>query len=551
MRRGGVTNRFSKKQSGSEFAAKSKKIMFKKIKKHEMVCDFSSSNLEIEVSMNKSKLLKKSNNGVDHASVPRKLRSAMKKRNLESVSKLSSKRLNRSKTEIESFKKENQIMEAKAIVLDSMTISKDEKEVVETLYGLAGMFKETNTINNNTCCVSLYDKKQKNKVVSSLVIEADFRKTESLEHAVSVPSSDKTNVIDVMTLDQSHSNLDRLTQTSSVRAIEIKVETSDMSYKNNGLALWPGLSSMVQHGSHGLSKPSSTTYLPHWMGQAVVSTSKNASHSSEPVRVKPRKLKKCASHIYISHLIKALQNNKSSHINQNHQRSSSEHVLLDPKTTITDLKTMVTPSQRHQNMRILDINRTHCTKPMQEDMNKLSFDLYGPHTSHNQNYDFLTLASSREVSQSHSSRFPTSTTYNSHQVQQISPYLATTSRFQTSYNANQQQHLQKKLWSGQYRNGYTVMQPSNQYSKPNLSLNLTSSTIQQQPLHVVASSTRYSNNVSQHQHRLMASSAMSMNHHHNIMNRQEQRFPLIYEDTRHRFSNYSAANSREDALLYS
>lgn len=120
-------------------------------------------------------------------------------------------------------------------------------------------------------------------------------------------------------------------------------------------------------------------------------------------------------------------------------------------------------------------------------------------------------------------------------MQQLSPYLA--SRFQTAYNANQQQQqqLQKRLWAAQYRppSGNTV--PSNQYSKPNLSLNLTSI---QQPLQV-ASSPRYNNNVSQQQHRLMAAAAaMSMSQHHNnnpsrmVMNRQEHHFPLIYEDTR-------------------
>lgn len=130
-------------------------------------------------------------------------------------------------------------------------------------------------------------------------------------------------------------------------------------------------------------------------------------------------------------------------------------------------------------------------------------------------------------------------------MQQISPYLA--SRFQTAYNANQQQQhqLQKRLWAAQFRpqtSGNTVPQSTNQYSsKPNLSLNMTSI----QPLHV-ASSPRYNNNNSmshQQQYRLMAAAAaMSMNHHHHhnnnnpsrtmVMNRQEHHFPLVYEDTR-------------------
>ncbi|CAN8241860.1 unnamed protein product [Cochlearia groenlandica] len=155
---------------------------------------------------------------------------------------------------------------------------------------------------------------------------------------------------------------------------------------------------------------------------------------------------------------------------------------------------------------------------MQEDMNKLAFDLYHPYTLQKQNYDLLTLSSTRETSQSHCPWFPISTAYNSHQ---ISHYLATTSGF----HENQHQTALEKLWYAQCRNGYTV-QPSNQCSIATMCLN--------------------------RQHRLMASSTMSINNHHNMMNRQElQRLRFIYEDTRHRFNNYSAANSREDALLYS
>ncbi|CAL9240792.1 unnamed protein product [Arabidopsis halleri] len=570
MRRGS-TNRFSnKQQSGSGFSTKSKKGMLKKLRladeklKQEMSYyeTLPCPDLENEVSKKKSKLPKKNlkdTNGVDHASVPRKLRSAMKKRNLESVSKLSSvsKRLNRSKTGIESFKKENQEMEAKAIVPESMIISKDEKEVAETLYGLAGMFTDKKTCNE----------KETSKVDSILVVEDDYTKAESLKPVVSVLSSAKTKQIDVMPLEQSDKQfgttgmvdfIDRLKQSSSVnvndapaRVNETKVATSDKDYKSNGLLLWPGLSSTTVHSGAQVLSKSSLTKLPPWMGQAV-SPSNSASLLSEPLRAQPRKLKRCASHIYISRLIKVLQTSKSSPttLNQNEQRSSemSERRLPDSVIAINDFKTRVSPAKRYQNPHLLDIHRTHNPKPVQEDMTKLALELYGPHTSQKQSFDFLSL-SSAGAAQSHfplPNSFPQyqiSAAYNSqlspatssHQVQQLSPYLA--SRFQTAYNANQQQQqqLQKRLWAAQYRptNGNTMQ--SNQYSKPNLSLNLTS--IQQPPQ--VTSSPRYNNNVSQQQHRLMAAAAaMSMSHHHNnnpsrtVMNRQEHHFPLIYEDTR-------------------
>lgn len=145
----------------------------------------------------------------------------MKKRNLESVSK----RLNRSKTGIESFKKdliktENQEMEAKAFVPDqSMMISKDEKEVAETLYGLAGMFAETDSIDKKTC----HDK-ETSKVESSLAVEA-----ESFKPVVSVLSSAQTKQIgEIMPLEQSSNFIDRLKQNNSMDApVSILIPSSE------------------------------------------------------------------------------------------------------------------------------------------------------------------------------------------------------------------------------------------------------------------------------------------------------------------------------------
>uniref|UniRef100_A0A0D3D0Y8 Uncharacterized protein n=2 Tax=Brassica oleracea var. oleracea TaxID=109376 RepID=A0A0D3D0Y8_BRAOL len=481
VRRGGATNRFSNKLS-----RKSKKGMLKKLglsdaeKMMRYKCP--SSDLETDVSskkkMKKSNLPRKDTNGVDHhASVPRKLRSAMKKKNLEYV------------------KKKNQEMDAKAKIPES--ISKDEKEVAETLYGLADMFTGTDSIHNKTC--DLPDGKETSKVDSILVVE-----TESLEPAASFLSSAKPKQIDEEPLQQQDHNqcsLTGLKQSSSVnvsdaalstRAIETKVATSDIDYKSNVLALWPGISSTTLSSSHVLSEPSSTK-LPHWMmGQAVFHT-KNASLLIEPLKVRPRKLKRCASHIYICRLIKALQTSESSPV-----------ALLNQ----TEERSLKTSSKRYQNPHLLDLGKTHNPKPVQENMTQLDLELYAPHTTQKQNYDFLSLSSHSHFP------FPNSFTPapSSNQMQQMSPYLA--SRFQTAYNATQQQQqqLQKRLWAAHYRPPTSRNILSNQYSKPSLSLNLTSI----QPLHV-ASSPRYSNNISQQQYRLMAASAaaMSMSHHHN------------------------------------
>ncbi|XP_041018744.1 uncharacterized protein LOC121260790 isoform X4 [Juglans microcarpa x Juglans regia] len=97
-------------------------------------------------------------NGVDHASVPRKLRSAMKKRNCESISPESispplpdSKKLKDTISGVQASPIKNGAKKSKLNVKHggsdwspeqtlSGPITKDEEEVVETLYALAGMF---------------------------------------------------------------------------------------------------------------------------------------------------------------------------------------------------------------------------------------------------------------------------------------------------------------------------------------------------------------------------------------------------------------------------
>ncbi|XP_062098545.1 uncharacterized protein LOC133804388 isoform X2 [Humulus lupulus] len=95
-------------------------------------------------------------NGVGHASVPRRLRSAIKKRGRDSVSPLSdSKKLNHTisgthSQKMSAIKKLKSNMKQRASDkcpkrTISGPITKDEEEVAETLYALAGMF-----INNNS-----------------------------------------------------------------------------------------------------------------------------------------------------------------------------------------------------------------------------------------------------------------------------------------------------------------------------------------------------------------------------------------------------------------
>ncbi|TXG52065.1 hypothetical protein EZV62_021234 [Acer yangbiense] len=97
-------------------------------------------------------------NGVDHASVPRKLRSAMKKRSRESLSPPlpDSKKLNHTiSLRVESPLKKDGIKKSKLSMKQGSSdwstnhaagpITKDEEEVVETLYALAGMFPDNDS----------------------------------------------------------------------------------------------------------------------------------------------------------------------------------------------------------------------------------------------------------------------------------------------------------------------------------------------------------------------------------------------------------------------
>lgn len=115
------------------------------------------------------------------------------------------------------------------------------------------------------------------------------------------------------------------------------------------------------------------------MGQALSSPTKNAS----PLSVRPRKLKRCASHIYICQLIKALQTRES---NQTEQRSSEtpQYRVPDPVTTTSDFKSNVAPSIRCQNPHLIDLYKTCNPKPVQEDQAQLSLELYGPKTTQKQ-----------------------------------------------------------------------------------------------------------------------------------------------------------------------
>ncbi|KAK7351754.1 hypothetical protein VNO77_11425 [Canavalia gladiata] len=140
-----------------KFSEKSKKekvrslsAVAKALSSYQMGCHLSDSHKPNATATNKVKLPTKfldNCNGVDHhASVPRKIRSAMKKRSRESILS-DSEKVNHKMNGMESPPKDGKKKSKKRRSQYGLTrhvlpgpITKDEEEVVETLYALAGMF---------------------------------------------------------------------------------------------------------------------------------------------------------------------------------------------------------------------------------------------------------------------------------------------------------------------------------------------------------------------------------------------------------------------------
>ncbi|KAJ0086442.1 hypothetical protein Patl1_09549 [Pistacia atlantica] len=351
-------------------------------------------------------------NGVDHAPIPRKLRSAMKKRNRESISPPlpDSKKLNQTMGGVESPKK-NGLKKSKLNMKQGSSewtpkqaigsITKDEEEVVETLYALAEMFSDNDTTNKNKLENSPSEAKPPalpecresptTAFEDSAVSREDWSSTcpvrtsetapsnleTSLKETAKINSLDKpkieeksdspdnenfpkksdtcvpqVNLHSMMpslarsscndnkpscdpaklyvkpetSLDSGRSKrsiqkdaplLERkpqLTMGAAVSGSQLVQEDMVMDSRKKGLALWPGLSPMVLHGSGcpGSSLQSSAEKNPAWL-DAAVCVSNPCSFDNGPSSGKVSKgatgrlLKRCTAHVYISRLIQDLK----------------------------------------------------------------------------------------------------------------------------------------------------------------------------------------------------------------------------------------------------
>ncbi|KAH8509586.1 hypothetical protein H0E87_011367 [Populus deltoides] len=331
--------------------------------------------------------------GVDHATVPRKLRSAMKKRNRESISPRvpDSKKLKHPNSGVESPKRDGLKKSRLNVKQPSPDwsreqsvcgpITKDEEEVVETLYSLAGMFADNEEPKNdckldNTSLDASPSTLQEPTVKEDLNLislprideaaektlldetpEVDYLNKPSAQERPYLPT-DKIqgelgsratqmnlppilakqeelkslcNSINLFIAPEQYRNTPKVKHSTRLEtsverkpdiALGLTTTVSQLDQrhticqsKNNGPALWPGLSSTVSSGAcnHGSSSQSSATKFPSWMDTALGATRPNSFQNCSSigkvskVSTDKRSLKRSTTHVYISHLIRVLQ----------------------------------------------------------------------------------------------------------------------------------------------------------------------------------------------------------------------------------------------------
>ncbi|KAF9683136.1 hypothetical protein SADUNF_Sadunf05G0180700 [Salix dunnii] len=343
--------------------------------------------------------------GVDHATVPRKLRSSMKKRNRESISPPfpDSKKPGHPNCGVEAPKRDGLKKSRLNVKQPSPDwsgnqsvcgpITKDEEEVVETLYSLAGMFAGNKEPKNDckldntyldACPSTLQEptvKEDLNPISHPRIYEAAEKKildetpkvdclnkpsaqerpylpTDKIQGElgssvaqVNLPImlakqeelKSKCNSINLSMAPEKYQDTPKVKhstrlETSLKRKLDIAsgltttVRQLDQQHtichsKNDGPALWPGLSPTISSGAcnHGSSSQSSDTKFPSWMDTALCATRPNSFQNSigkvSKVSTDKRSLKRSTRHVYISRLIQVLQISESKdslplHLNQ-------------------------------------------------------------------------------------------------------------------------------------------------------------------------------------------------------------------------------------------
>lgn len=316
---------------------------------------------------------------VDHSSVPRKLRSAIRKRRRESVSpqfpevrklKHSANRIEPVKRDVIKKSKLKQCVESEGSpgLASVMPISNEEEEVAGILYALAEMFPDSDKTEPVKSTVPEVEKDLQTPSTTTALeiaqhslntagsadeterIQFSDRRTEFDMHrykkyptespksnCTKVPIFSKTSSVNENRLSNSsfpsHSQLSReiglkrpmhnlnlaneINKGMAVESVatfkgQNEVRHSTRENRNNGSALWPGLSSTSVHSAKTLGSPVklSAAKLPTWLGIAKACSSRKvaiAEKESQSVVDEKKLRKKCPTHVYISRLIKVLK----------------------------------------------------------------------------------------------------------------------------------------------------------------------------------------------------------------------------------------------------
>ncbi|KAH9759068.1 hypothetical protein KPL71_016887 [Citrus sinensis] len=330
-------------------------------------------------------------NGVDHSSIPRKLRSAVKKRNPESMSPPlpDSKKLNHTVGEMESLKKDGLKKSKLNIVKQGSSdwsqkevigpITKDEEEVVETLYAMAGMFPENDSVNNSKLESSPSEAKppalREHRESCTPAVKDSAVTKEELGSTFPLRTSEAAPLSNV------ESSQKETAKTSA--EVEEKPDSKSFHVKTDSCvppvnvhSTMPLLAKREHNSDEPLCNPvtfqvlpepcrdSGSTKIPAWLDAAVGASKPYSLENGPSTRKvdftpnKPyslengpstrkvfkgattnRSLKRCAGHVYISRLIRDLQmpeNKEKSHLQCNQLKPPDEGQRQETHMVIYD-----------------------------------------------------------------------------------------------------------------------------------------------------------------------------------------------------------------------
>ncbi|CAL0305868.1 unnamed protein product [Lupinus luteus] len=302
-------------------------------------------------------------NGVDHASVPRKIRSAMQKRSHESTLTESVKVKGIESAEKDGIKKSKKPCWSTSQAVCG-AITKDEQEVAETLFSLAGMFPHnaSNASKTELECQSLSEEsanaafegttqdacpcperspkgaakitslndtvgQQQNDFPDSAKLLMASHSTDKKKSTPVLANGSKVAMHDSELCLAMGLNVPRQSLNSQIgKQSDMELEAVGIDSKqerhvmkdrkeNEGPALWPGLSSSASSGTNAPDLQSSAAKAPDWLNAAICASKQDGMESPSSgtipkVVTHTKSWKSCAAHVHISHLIQSLEVSK-------------------------------------------------------------------------------------------------------------------------------------------------------------------------------------------------------------------------------------------------